>query len=130
MVASEVRKLAERSQNSATEISELSAETVEAAGNAGEMLKSLVPEIGQTAGLVQNISTATREQNDGAEQINTAIHELDEIIQRNTDIAIDAMERSQDLAMQAEDLKETISQFKDRDSIEVPPGDTNARRAA
>ncbi|MEM7211254.1 MAG: methyl-accepting chemotaxis protein [Pseudomonadota bacterium] len=111
VVAAEVRKLAERSQQSATEISELSGDTVIAAQDAGEMLKKLVPEIERTADLVLNISTATSEQEAGAEQINAAIENLDAIITQNTDVAASAMERAQDLSVQAEDLKQTISRF-------------------
>ncbi|MEL6999220.1 MAG: methyl-accepting chemotaxis protein [Pseudomonadota bacterium] len=111
VVAAEVRKLAERSEVSAREIFDLSKETVDAASQAGTMLTELVPEIEKTAQLVQGISLATQEQSIGAEQINDAIRKLDTIIQQNNEIAISAMERSQDLSMQAEDLKRTIGTF-------------------
>ena len=52
VVASEVQKLAERSQQSAVEIGTLSKEHVESAINAGELLKTLVPDIKKTAELV------------------------------------------------------------------------------
>ena len=71
VVASEVRKLAERSQAAATEIGALSRQTVKAAQEAGEMLTRLVPDIQKTADLVSEISAACREQDIGAEQINT-----------------------------------------------------------
>ncbi|MEM9061950.1 MAG: methyl-accepting chemotaxis protein [Pseudomonadota bacterium] len=112
VVAAEVRKLAERSHVSASEISELSATTLTAASEAGKMLTELVPEIEKTAELVQGISLATQEQSIGAEQINEAIRKLDTIIQQNKEIAVSAMERSQDLSMQAEDLKRTIGKFE------------------
>lgn len=111
VVAAEVRKLAERSQQSATEISELSEDTVAAAQDAGQMLEKLVPEIEKTAELVVNISMATNEQEKGAEQINEAISNLDAIIQQNAEVAASAMERAQDLSVQSEDLKRTISSF-------------------
>ena len=83
MVASEVRKLAERSQTAAAEISKLSATSVEVAERAGEMLTKIVPDIQKTAELVQEINAASKEQNTGAEQINKAIQQLDQVIQQN-----------------------------------------------
>ena len=49
VVAAEVRKLAERSQSAAGEISELSASSVDIAGRAGSMLEKLVPDIQRTS---------------------------------------------------------------------------------
>ncbi|HXP96353.1 MAG TPA: methyl-accepting chemotaxis protein, partial [Telmatospirillum sp.] len=82
VVASEVRKLAERSQAAASEISALSSSTVKAAQVAGDMLGKLVPDIQKTATLVEEISAACREQNIGAEQINQAIQQLDKVTQQ------------------------------------------------
>ncbi|WP_427024389.1 HAMP domain-containing methyl-accepting chemotaxis protein [Aureimonas ureilytica] len=82
VVASEVRKLAERSQQAAQEISSLSGETLGVAEEAGTMLGALVPDIRRTAELVAEISAACREQNIGAEQINQAITQLDQVTQQ------------------------------------------------
>lgn len=112
VVASEVRKLAERSQHAASEISELSAETVEISGTAGQMLEKLVPNIQQTADLVQEISAATREQNIGAEQINESIRELDRVIQQNASAAGQAASTSDELASRSSDLRSAIGYFK------------------
>ena len=129
VVAAEVRKLAERSQHSATEISELSEDTVAAAQDAGQMLEKLVPEIEKTAELVVNISMATNEQEKGAEQINEAISNLDAIIQQNAEVAASAMERAQDLSVQSEDLKRTISSFNANES-DKPDNEPAARIVA
>lgn len=112
VVASEVRKLAERSQSAAAEISTLSAETVNAAEQAGEMLKRLVPDIQKTAGLVAEISAASNEQNAGASQINTAIQQLDKVTQQNTSAAEEMSSTAEELASQAEQLQATISYFR------------------
>ncbi|WP_019995940.1 HAMP domain-containing methyl-accepting chemotaxis protein [Aureimonas ureilytica] len=82
VVASEVRKLAERSQQAALDISNLSGETLGVAEEAGTMLGALVPDIRRTAELVAEISAACREQNIGAEQINQAITQLDQVTQQ------------------------------------------------
>ena len=111
VVAAEVRKLAERSQVSAGEISTLSAESVEIADKAGKMLTQLVPDIGKTAELVQEISSASREQNSGADQINQAINQLDQVIQQNASAAEEMASTSEELASQAEHLQLAMSFF-------------------
>ena len=108
VVASEVRKLAERSQDAAAQISDLSTNTVQVAGEAGTMLESLVPDIKMTAELVESISTAMREQDIGAQQINEALRELDKVVQQNVSTSTSTNEKAQDLAVQAEDLKRVI----------------------
>jgi methyl-accepting chemotaxis protein len=112
VVAAEVRKLAERSQSAAGEISELSASSVDVADRAGTMLKQLVPDIQKTAELVQEISAASNEQNSGVEQINKAIQQLDQVIQQNAGATEEMASTSEELASQAQQLQDTISFFK------------------
>ncbi len=112
VVASEVRKLAERSQTAAQEIGTLSGQTVTVAREAGEMLAKLVPDIKKTAGLVEEISAACREQDIGADQVNQAIQQLDKVIQQNTSAAEQMSATSEELAAQAEQLQASISFFR------------------
>lgn len=112
VVASEVRKLAERSQAAAQEISGLSGDTVKAAQDAGEMLTRLVPDIQRTAELVSDISNASREQDAGAAQINTAIQQLDTVTQQNTSAAEQMASTAEELATQAEQLQRAIAFFR------------------
>ena len=92
VVAAEVRKLAERSQEAATEIGQLSGTTLEVSQKAGRKLAELVPAIQKTASLVQEISSASNEQSLGIEQINDAIRELDAVIQQNASAAARSMD--------------------------------------
>jgi methyl-accepting chemotaxis protein len=112
VVASEVRKLAERSQAAAAEINEISANSSDVATKAGTMLKDLVPAIKMTAELVQEISSASNEQNVGAEQINRAIQQLDQVIQQNASASEEMSSTSQQLSAQAEQLQLSIGFFK------------------
>jgi len=112
VVASEVRKLAERSQGAAAEISQVSSDTVKAAGEAGEMLARLVPDIRRTAELVSEISAACREQDIGTAQINEAIQQLDKVTQQNASASEQISSTSEELASQAEELQQTIAFFR------------------
>ncbi|MDM8552310.1 hypothetical protein QUF72_19650 [Desulfobacterales bacterium HSG2] len=68
------------------------------------MLLRLVPDIQKTAELIQEISLATGEQGNGAEQINQAVQQLDQVIQTNAAV-------SEEMAGQAEELQKTIEFF-------------------
>jgi methyl-accepting chemotaxis protein len=116
VVAAEVRKLAERSQTAAGEISGMSSETVTAAAQAGDMLTRLVPDIRRTAELVAEISAACREQDIGASQINEAIQQLDKVTQQNASASEQISSTSEELASQAEELQESIAFFRVNES--------------
>ena len=83
VVASEVRKLAERSQMAAAEIGRLTADGVQRADGAGQLLSRLVPDIRKTAELVREIAAASAEQGTGATQVSKAMQQLDQVIQQN-----------------------------------------------
>lgn len=119
VVADAVRKLAERSQSSASEISTLSNNSVEIAEKAGEMLEKIVPDIRKNAELVQEINAASSEQDSGAEQINAALQQLDKVIQQNASSSEELASTAEELSSQAMQLQEVVSFFKiDKSSIE------------
>jgi methyl-accepting chemotaxis protein len=112
VVASEVRKLAERCQVAASQICTLSTSSVQVAENAGEMLGVMVPDILSTAELVRKISAASKGQESGADQISKAIQQLDDVIQRNASSSEEMATTSQVLSGQARQLKGAIGFFR------------------
>ncbi|MCK9296282.1 MAG: methyl-accepting chemotaxis protein [Desulfobulbaceae bacterium] len=112
VVAAEVRKLAERTQAAAGEISTLSASSVEIAEKAGELLANILPGIEKTADLVQEITAASIEQDTGAQQINQAIQQLDLVIQKNASAAEEMSSTAEELSAQAEQLRSTVAFFR------------------
>jgi len=117
VVAAAVRRLAERSADAAGEISKLSVTSVEVAEKAGQMLGQIVPDIGKTAQLVQEITAASHEQNTGAEQINAAIQQLNQVVQQNATASEQLSSTAEELSDQAVQLQEIIGFFKiDKDA--------------
>lgn len=111
VVASEVRKLAERSQIAAVEIADLSKRSVGIATEAGTMLEKMVPDIRQTADLVQEIKMSSSEQNSGAEQISQAIMQLDLVVQQNASASEELASMSEELSGQAKQLQSAVDYF-------------------
>ncbi len=112
VVAGEIRKLAERSQQAASEIDEVSNSSVEIAQESGKMLDEVLPQIQKNASMVREIAAASIEQNTGVGQVNIAIQRLDQIVKQNATVAEEMAASSEELNAQAEMLKETISYFK------------------
>jgi methyl-accepting chemotaxis protein len=112
VVAAEVRKLAERSQKAAAEITDISAKTVKAAEESKLLLQNTLPDINKTAELVQEIAAASVEQNTGADQVNGAIQQLSTVTQGNASAAEQMSSNAEELSSQAEELKAAVSYFK------------------
>ena len=111
VVAAEVRKLAERSQVAAEEIGHLATASVALAGKAGLLLDTVVPSIQKTSDLVQEIASASSEQNSGAGQINTAIGQISLSVAQNAAAAEELASTSEVVNDQALELQTTIAFF-------------------
>jgi methyl-accepting chemotaxis protein len=112
VVANEVRKLAERSQQSAIQIMELAKNTIREAENSGHLLDELSPEVVKSFNLVREISSSSAEQRSGAEQINSALAQLNQVTQQNASSSEELASASNSFSNQSGQLKETVSFFK------------------
>jgi len=112
VVAAEVRKLAERSQVAAQEISTVAGSSVELAEKAGRLLDQMVPNIKKTSDLVQEITAASEEQTSGVGQINAAVIQLSETTQQNASSSEQLAATSEEMSSQAEQLQQTMGFFK------------------
>jgi methyl-accepting chemotaxis protein len=111
VVAAEVRKLAERSQESAREIGELAANSVTTAERAGKLLEEIVPSIQKTSELVQEIAAASSEQSESVTQIGGAMGQLSKATQQNASASEELAATSEELIGQAEQLQQSIAFF-------------------
>ena len=128
VVAGEVRTLASRSAEAAKQIKDLvenaQKKTKEGKDIASNMIKGyteLNENITVTLDLIQNVTTASREQSTGMIQINDAVNNLDKITQINAQNASEANE----IAEQTLEISNTIidqadaKEFNGKDSIRV-----------
>ena len=112
VVAAEVRKLAERSQIAAQEITGASVVAIESSQLATQLMEQITPQIEDTANLVKEISTASVEQVTGVEQINLALQELNQVTQRNAYNADEINTAAKELQHLSQLLTEASSHFK------------------
>jgi len=112
VVASEVGKLAEKTKTAAAEINEISKSSVEIAGKTKDLMGDLVPSIQNSSMLVQEISAASKEQREAADQINDSIQLLNDISQQNAASSEEMATNSEELASQSEHLLNVIAHFK------------------
>ncbi len=111
VVADEVRKLAERSQEAAQEIGEVAKNSVHLAERAGQLLDTIVPSIAKTSDLVQEIASASNEQATGINQINTAVTQLSQLTQENSSSSEELAATAEEMSGQAEQLQELMNFF-------------------
>lgn len=119
VVATEVRNLAQRSANAAKEIKTLideSVATVESgatlADNAGKSMENIVTQVNRVTELIAEISTASREQSVGINQVGEAVTHLDQSTQQNAALVEESAAAAQSLSQQAAQLAQVVSVFK------------------
>jgi methyl-accepting chemotaxis protein len=111
VVASEVRKLSERSQSAAKEIGELATSSVRIAERSGSLLAELLPSIRKTAELVEEVAAGSNEQATGVQQINRAMSQVDQVTERSATAAEQLASTAEEMTTQAHALRDLVSAF-------------------
>jgi methyl-accepting chemotaxis protein len=112
VVAEEVKKLAESTQESATDISEVSKRGVNLSHESAKLLNAIVPHIQETVQLIESIGQAGTEHIVGIEQITRSIQELNNVIQQNAASSEELASSSEELVRTVEALRDQVSFFK------------------
>ena len=121
VVASEVRNLARHSASAAQEIKALAQDTtgvIEAgtgiAGAAGATMRQILDRVGQVAGLLQAIDTASSEQAAGIARVRRVIADVDGATQQNAAMVGQAAHAADTMRAQAERLTDVVATFRVR----------------
>ena len=119
VVAGEVRMLAQRSAEAAREVRNLIHSSHEEVKRGTELttlaatsVQQSVASIQRMSQLVADISTSTREQNDGLAQINVAVSQMDQTTQQNAALVEESAAASASLRDQAERLVQAVAGFR------------------
>jgi methyl-accepting chemotaxis protein len=127
VVASEVRNLAQRSNTAAREIKVLIDESVQHAdagsrlvADAGGTMDDIVASVRRVTDIMEEISTASREQEQGIEQVNCAIGEIDAVTQQNAALVEEAAAAAASMQQQSAQLSELVRNFRLESQAPVP----------
>ena len=119
VVASEVRNLAQTTQSSVKDITDLVdnaydkiIKATESARESQEIFKDIQDKIDVTSKLMDDISTTALEQQSGVQQVNKAITDMDAVTQQNAALVEHTSASSASLLNQAEELVNAMSFFK------------------
>ncbi len=112
VVAQEIKSLANKTKIASDEINALSQTGQEISKKAEETLAQTIPEIIKSAELVNSIVSASHEQQDEVEAINTSIQQLSTITNENSASSEEMAASAEELSSQAAELKKLISVFK------------------
>jgi methyl-accepting chemotaxis protein len=118
VVADEVRNLALRAAEASRSTADLIEETVrkvedgaKTVGEASEVFVRVVSNSGKAGELVNGIASASSEQAQGIAQINTAVAEMDKVVQQNAATAEEAAAATESICGQADRMRERISEL-------------------
>lgn len=118
VVADEVRSLAQRSAVAAKETTEKiqdsvnkSEQGVQICANVGQSLQEIVEKTQKVNELVAEIAMASKEQNQGIGQVNTAVSQMDKVTQSNAANAEETASAAEELNAQAEELKASVKEL-------------------
>ena len=113
VVAKEVRSLAEKSKTAADSIIEMSETSLRLSEEASEVMHQTIPKIENTRTLVNEIANASMEQSAGANQVNNIIQKLNGTVKINASSSEMLAASADDLANQAQNLRNAINFFKE-----------------
>ena len=119
VVAAEVRNLAQRSAAAAKEIKGLIGESVQKvdAGtrlvdDAGKTMEEIVASVKKVSDLIAEIAAASEEQSSGIAQVNTAITQMDQVVQQNASLVEEAAAATESMKGQSAALLRMVARFK------------------
>ncbi|MXS82407.1 PAS domain-containing methyl-accepting chemotaxis protein [Nitrosomonas oligotropha] len=118
VVATEVRNLAQRSATAAKEIKTLIDDSVKKVdqgaalvNKTGQTMNEIVMSIKNLTEIMSDITSASKEQNTGIEQVTQAVSQMDEVTQQNAALVEQAAAAAASLEQQAYELVGAISIF-------------------
>ena len=119
VVATEVRNLAQRAAAAAGEIKHLIGDSVDKVqegsylvAKAGKTMEEILSSIQSVTNTITEITVASNEQSLGINQVNQALHNMDEVTQQNAALVEQATSAAQSLEQQTQNLSATIANFK------------------
>jgi methyl-accepting chemotaxis protein len=138
VVAAEVRSLAQRSAAAAREIKGLIGDSVSKVETgtrqvdaAGKTMQEIVMSVKKVSDLIAEIAAASQEQSSGIGQVNTAVAQMEQVVQQNASLVEQATAATESMKEQAATLLQVVSRFRLGEQTEpAPAADAHAWQVA
>jgi len=118
VVAAEVRNLAEKSQKSATETTDIIEDSivrieagVTLAQTTADSLNTILSNAGEVLSIINNIAVASNEQSEAIKEVTIGLGQISEVVQNTSDISEGSAAASEELSAQAEVLQQLVEYF-------------------
>jgi len=119
VVAEEVRNLAQRSADAAKNTANMIEESVKnaeegvsIATDVAKSFESIASSNAMVDGLIAEIATASQEQSQGIDQVNSAVAQMDKLTQQNAANSEESASAAEELSSQSEELQSMVAQFQ------------------
>jgi methyl-accepting chemotaxis protein len=119
VVAQEVRELAQRSATAAKEIKELIGRSSEKVASGVQLVNQTGTALGDISRYIVDVNSfmdalaaSAREQSTNLSEVNSAMHQMDQVTQQNAAMVEETTAASMTLANEAERLRELVGQFE------------------
>jgi len=137
VVASEVRSLAQRSAEAAKEIKLLIGDSVQKIStgakqvqNAGNTMTEIVASVARVRDVVNEISSASREQASGIDQVNTAITHMDQSTQQNAALVEEVSATAETMTEEVQAMMQAVGAFNLGELVLQPTFEAGRRQKA
>jgi methyl-accepting chemotaxis protein len=137
VVASEVRSLAQRSAEAAKEIKLLIGDSVQKIStgakqvqNAGNTMTEIVASVARVRDVVNEISSASREQASGIDQVNTAITHMDQSTQQNAALVEEVSATAEAMTDEVQAMMQAVGAFNLGELVLQPTFEAGRRQMA
>lgn len=119
VVAEEVRNLAQRSAEAAQNTSQLIDKSQENAKNGVSMAEEVAGQLNsikesseKVNNLIGEIAAASKEQSQGIDQVNTAVSEMDKVVQQNASDSEESASAAEELSSQASEMERMVAELQ------------------
>lgn len=111
VVAAEVRKLAERSGETARRIVELAGESMREVQSTDDIVKATLPNLKETNAYSQEIAKASHEQQSTITELNVSVEQVNGVTQNNALASENLSQHARTLLEQSEQMRESVGFF-------------------
>jgi methyl-accepting chemotaxis protein len=112
VVAGEIKKLSQHSNEAADDITEVSNKVLKITEDASEQLNNIIKETRRSTDLIREISGTNVQQREGAQQISDSVADVRKLLQENIQVSSEIFRLSTDINNHSDKMNELLDKFE------------------